>query len=62
MSERTRKIILLSCIVLLTFLSISCTLDIDRSGWGWDGSKGNPPNVERYESAPTPTPSPVPMW
>jgi len=48
MTSRQRRLILGLAAALLVFLLCACSVDMDRSGWGWDGSKGNEPNDKRF--------------
>jgi hypothetical protein len=44
MSKRT--LILLGCLALISFMLLACDdMDMDRSGWGWDGSSGDVPII-----------------
>ena len=59
MSEKKRRMLhaLLVGVMALTAL-LGCGImdwgDMDRSDWGWDGSKGDAPDVP--DGTPTPTP------
>ena len=42
----TRARVLLLALCVLALCTLACTdLDMDRSGWGWDGSQGDTPGL-----------------